>query len=309
MNNAITVDTVSKYYKSFPALKDVSFTLEKGHVYGLLGENGAGKSTLCSILSASCTPDTGTVYYFSSPFSRQKSASSRHFTDKIGYLPQSPRIQNELTVSEYLIYSAACQGIYGDDAITRVSLLAEKYGMTDLLSRQLASLSTGNIKRAAICASVIHDPVFLILDEPSSALDPKQNVILQELISSRKNENCITLISSHNLYEIESLCDRIIIISNGIVTYTGDIDDLAGTDEKTYLLAVTKNASAMASLIRSEFGFSTVITSGMISIRMPSSFPIDTISSFVFKNGDIITHLCEKKGTLSQLYLNYTMNR
>lgn len=216
----IEVKNLTKKYGDTIALKDVSFKIESGHVYGLLGANGAGKSTTMNIITGCLAPSFGSVricgYDIASHSEKAKA--------NVGYLPEIPPLYVDMTVSEYLKFVAAARKFTGDtDA--HIESVMEKTGIEHVSNRLIKNLSKGYRQRVGIAQALIGKAKIIVLDEPMAGLDPKQIIEIRELISSLSPEHTV-IISSHILSEIEEMCDRIIIISNGKLIACGSPDAL-----------------------------------------------------------------------------------
>ncbi len=308
MVNQITADTITKYYKSTVAIYNVSFTMEKGHIYGLLGPNGAGKSTLCSILSTATLPDTGEINFFSHIFSRNNSrlnnSNLNEIRKNIGFLSQNSILFPEMTVSEYLLFMGSAKGLLGNDLYNAVNQSIEATDIEKYQTKVISSLSSGTAHRVAISGAIIGDPDFLILDEPSNSLDPEQNILLRNIIFNRKKEDKITLISSHNLYEIQNLCDKVIILSQGQVVKTGDLDRL--TDKNTIQISITlaSPCEKLTSVIsKLDCVISCKSQNNTITVTAEKSCSIAKISSAITSNGGIIVGFSTSAPSLEDIYL------
>lgn len=217
MNKTLLIDHVHKKYGNITALNCVSMTLEPGQVIGLLGPNGAGKSTLMKILTGVLEGWQGTVNYGGKDLKKQLQTIQQ----VTGYLPENNPLYSDLYVKEYLEFIASLYKIKPvplEDTI-------EKVGLTQVQNRKIRTLSKGYQQRVGIAAALIHDPEILILDEPTTGLDPNQLVEIRKLIRSL-GENKIVLLSTHILSEVESVCDRVIIIRKGEVVADETLDEL-----------------------------------------------------------------------------------
>lgn len=308
MLNRITVDTVTKYYKSTPAIYNVSLTLEKGFVYGLLGPNGAGKSTLCSMLSTSLIPDTGEINFFSRIFSPNTERVLNKDLDEIrkgiGYLPQKPFLFKEMTVAEYLLFVGSSKGLKGNRLYHAVNDVLVATDIESFQNKIIATLSEGSCHRVAISAAILADPDFLIMDEPSNSLDPMQNLLLRNIIFNRKKDNKITLISSHNLYEIENLCDKVIILSEGQVVKTSDLDRLS--DKSTIEIHITLSSSVEKS-ISAVSKINGVIScknqKNSIVLLAKKDISLEKISTAITSSGGTIIGFSTTVPSLEDMYL------
>lgn len=204
----LQLQNITKNYAEVAALKGVSFTLNPGEVVGLLGPNGAGKSTLMKILTGYLKNWDGEVLYGDKNL-RLDTKSIQQLT---GYLPENNPLYPELYVLEYLQFIA---GLY---RIKNAPLdeVMEKVGLTEVRKRKIHTLSKGYQQRVGLAAALLHDPEILILDEPTTGLDPNQLIEIRKLIRQLGEEK-IVLLSTHILSEVESVCDRVVIIRQGVV--------------------------------------------------------------------------------------------
>lgn len=207
----IHVENLTKYYGTFPALKDVSFDIQPGEVVGLLGLNGAGKTTCLRTLTGFLTPTSGEcsidgIDVFEDPL------AVKH---RIGYLPEVPPLYTELTVEDYLRFVARLRGVIDKEAFEEQFLRVTELTRLEPARRSLiANLSLGYRKRVGIAQALIGTPSVLIFDEPISGLDPVQIVEIRKLMRRLAGEHTI-LISSHILTEVSQTCDRVIVIHKG----------------------------------------------------------------------------------------------
>ena len=208
---------ISKSYNELKAPKGVSFTLRPGEVVGLLGPNGAGKSTLMKILTGYIKNWEGNIRYGEQEL-REKTKAIQQVT---GYLPENNPLYPDLFVLEYLAFVAS---IYRIKDAPFDSIL-EKVGLTEVKNRKISSLSKGYQQRVGLAAALLHDPEILILDEPTTGLDPNQLIDIRKLIRQLGEEK-IVLLSTHILSEVESVCDRVIIIRKGEVVADEALESL-----------------------------------------------------------------------------------
>ena len=208
---------ISKSYNELKALNGVSFRLRPGEVVGLLGPNGAGKSTLMKILTGYIKNWDGNIRYGKQEL-REKTKAIQQVT---GYLPENNPLYPDLFVLEYLAFVAS---IYRIKDAPFDSIL-EKVGLIEVKNRKISSLSKGYQQRVGLAAALLHDPEILILDEPTTGLDPNQLVDIRKLIRQLGEEK-IVLLSTHILSEVESVCDRVIIIRKGEVVADEALESL-----------------------------------------------------------------------------------
>lgn len=206
----IQINGLTKYYGSFPALRDVSFSIKSGEVVGLLGLNGAGKSTTLRILTGYLMPSAGDcaidgVDVFSHPL---------EVKGKIGYLPETPPLYPELTVEDYLRFVGRLRGLPEADFADEFRRVTELTRLEPARRALIRTLSLGYRKRVGIAQALIGNPPVLIFDEPISGLDPIQIVEIRKLIRALAGKHTV-LISSHILAEVSRTCDRVVVIHKG----------------------------------------------------------------------------------------------
>ena len=213
----LTLSHINKSYGAIKALNEISFSLKSGEVVGLLGPNGAGKSTLMKILTGYLNDWEGEITWEGLSLKNNR----KEFQNKTGYLPENNPLYPELTVLEYLYFVAdlyRCEGVDFDAALQQV-------GLTTVKDQKIATLSKGYRQRVGIAAALLHHPDLLILDEPTTGLDPNQLVEIRKLIR-QLGEHKIVLLSTHILSEVENVCDRVIIINQGEIVANEALDDL-----------------------------------------------------------------------------------
>ena len=208
---------ISKSYNELKALNGVSFKLHPGEVVGLLGPNGAGKSTLMKILTGYIKNWEGNIRYGEQEL-REKTKAIQQVT---GYLPENNPLYPDLFVLEYLAFVASIYRIKDPP----FDSILEKVGLTEVKNRKISSLSKGYQQRVGLAAALLHDPEILILDEPTTGLDPNQLIDIRKLIRQLGEEK-IVLLSTHILSEVESVCDRVIIIRKGEVVADEALESL-----------------------------------------------------------------------------------
>lgn len=218
----IEVEGLSKAYGSARGIRDVSFKVEKGEILGFLGPNGAGKTTTMRILTCYMAPTAGTARI--AGFDIQE--NSLDVRRNIGYLPENAPLYPEMSVRDYLLYVAALRGVPSKQRPVRLEAALDAGKLEEKADTLIRKLSKGYRQRVGIAQAVIHDPPVLIMDEPSSGLDPKQRLETREFIKSLAKEHTIIL-STHILPDVQSTCSRVVVISDGRVVAQESIENLA----------------------------------------------------------------------------------
>lgn len=220
---SIEVQQLSKFYGEQKALNEITFSIGSGEVVGLLGPNGAGKSTLMRILTTYMDPSEGKATLngydiLSSPMDVKKS---------VGYLPENNPLYADLYVKEYLGFHCRMHKI----SKSRIAEVIGQVGLGDHQKKKISQLSKGYRQRVGLAAALLHDPEVLVLDEPTTGLDPNQLVEIRELIKKIGKTKTV-LLSTHIMQEVEAMCDRVIIINKGNLVTDKRIDDLVSGGEQ-----------------------------------------------------------------------------
>lgn len=217
----IVVDSVSKYYGSHAAVRDLDFKIEEGECVGFLGLNGAGKSTTLRLLSCLALPTSGRIRVRGLDVEDQP----HEIRKLIGYLPDKPPLYPEMRVAEFLRFAGRLRRMSKADVEARLPAVLATTGLEEVAEQTIGTLSHGYQQRVGIAQAVVHRPALLILDEPIQGLDPVQIVEMRQLIRSLRGEHTI-LLSSHILSEIERTCDRILMLHRGRIVGQGTEDEL-----------------------------------------------------------------------------------
>jgi len=223
-------------------LKNVSFSVGKGEVFGVVGPNGAGKTTTFKCILGFIEPTSGKISVFDKPnhdYSIRKS---------IGYLPENPYFYEYLTGYEFLRYMGSLHGMGGSNLYKRMDYLFQKVNLTKFKNLQLRKYSKGMNQRIGIAQAIINDPELLILDEPMSGLDPIGRREVIDLILELKNEGKTVVLSSHILSDLEALCDRVCFIFGGKVVIEGSLFELLNKAGMKYEAIIRKNEDDLSSI-------------------------------------------------------------
>jgi ABC-2 type transport system ATP-binding protein len=217
----LRVDNLTKKYANQLSLNGVSFELKPGEIVGLLGPNGAGKSTLMKLITGFLQPTSGQIFFDEQLLSENIKFTQQH----LGYLPEHNPLYTEMYVKEYLQFNADIHKIEKSE----IKKVIDKVGLTPEVHKKINQLSKGYRQRIGLAAAILHNPSILILDEPTTGLDPNQLVEIRQLIKELGKDK-VMLFSSHILQEVEAVCDRIIILHQGKILRDLPLNEL-GSEE------------------------------------------------------------------------------
>jgi ABC-2 type transport system ATP-binding protein len=207
---ALALEHLSKHYGPRHAVDDVSFAVEEREIVGLLGPNGSGKTTILRVLTGYLSPSAGTARIGGFDIVRDGLEARQH----IGYVPENAPLYGHMRVAEFLRFMGRLRGIEGTDLAAAVDGAIDRLQLAAVRDTIIERLSHGFRKRVSLAQAVLHDPLLLVLDEPTNGLDPLQVIELRELLR-RLAEHCAVLVASHVLSEIERIADRVAILLDG----------------------------------------------------------------------------------------------
>lgn len=217
--NFLETQEITKNYSNHRALENVSIQVSEGKIYGLLGPNGAGKSTLIRIINRISAPDSGKVYF-----------DGRPMTDKdvrsIGYLPEERGLYKKMKVAEQAIYLAQLRGLSRQDARKRLAYWFDKFDIRSWADKKLEELSKGMQQKVQFIITILHEPRFLIFDEPFSGFDPVNAQIIRNEILELKKKGATIMFSTHNMASVEEICDEIGLINQSKLVLQGKVDEI-----------------------------------------------------------------------------------
>lgn len=231
---SVIVKNIYKSYDNIKALDNISFELKKGDIVGFLGPNGAGKSTLMKILTSYVKEDSGSVIICDI----NKNDNSIFTKSKIGYLSENNPLYKDMFVQEYLFFISDLLNI--ENKKDRINYLLNRVGLENVKNQKIADLSKGFKQRVGIAAALVHDPEIILLDEPTTGLDPNQLIEIRSLIKEIGKEKII-LLSTHIMEEIPKICNRVLVINKGKLVDNKPIDEIkkANTNFEEYFYKLT----------------------------------------------------------------------
>lgn len=233
----LEVQSITRHYGELKAVDNVSFSIERGEIIGLLGHNGAGKTTIMKMLSGFIEPDVGSIHFHG----KSVSANPEALQQELGYLPENLPVYPELSVASYLDYVAELKGLTGDAKRSAIKTVIEATELGPRLLSTIATLSRGMKQRVGVAQAIIGSPSLLILDEPTNGLDPTQTEQMRQVIRNI-SESATVILSTHIMQEVEALCDRALIIRQGQLAVDARLQELT----RTYRIALRSTAGVNA---------------------------------------------------------------
>ncbi len=237
------VDLSHRYSVSW-AVRDINFEIGSTGIVGLLGSNGAGKSTIMNIICGVLSNTSGHVFIDGTDLKENPVKAKQ----SIGFLPQKPPLYGDLTVDEYLRYSAELRQMPSRDIPAAIEEVKEKCGISHFSKRLIKNLSGGYQQRVGIAQAIIHNPRLVVMDEPTNGLDPNQILEVRSLIKEIAKEKAV-LVSTHILSEVQATCDRIMMIEHGSIVFNGSIDDFDNYIEPDTFVVTLSHAPAADELL------------------------------------------------------------
>ncbi|MBN1983549.1 MAG: ATP-binding cassette domain-containing protein [Chitinivibrionales bacterium] len=306
----LDVQKLNKKFGEVHAVKDLTFQVNKGEVFGFLGPNGAGKTTTMRILTCFIPATSGHVFIDGLSTTEQSLAIRK----KIGYLPENAPLYNDMCVDEYLTFVGALRGLKDKKLADACDHVFQTCGLTKMTRRQIGKLSKGFRQRVGLAQAMIHNPDFLLLDEPLSGLDPNQIIEIRELIKHIGKEKTV-IYCSHILSEVSATCTRILIINEGRIVATGTPQELTANATKGshYTLMVKANpgaAEAKLKEIPSVTAVKTISSAGewvKLTVTSEATKPIgEELFSCAVDNGWKLSELRHEETSLEEVFTKLT---
>jgi ABC-2 type transport system ATP-binding protein len=216
---ALEVSNLTKDFENVRAVDNASFVVPEGSIFGLIGRNGAGKTTTIRTMMNIYMPDNGEV-------TLRGTKIGREFRDKVGYLPEERGLYKKMKILDTLMYFAELKGKTGREVHKQAVKYLEKFDLDDRKNSKVEELSKGNQQKLQFIMTVLHDPEFLILDEPFAGLDPINTNLLKEIILEKKHEGKVIIISTHLMDYAEKMCDHIAMIDHGRIILNGSMSEI-----------------------------------------------------------------------------------
>jgi ABC-2 type transport system ATP-binding protein len=302
-NSLLAVEALTHRYGERVALNNVTFTVAKGEIFGLLGPNGGGKTTLFRILSTLVAPREGSVRMFGIDLSRGQAEIRR----RIGVVFQSPSLDRKLTVTENLRHQGHLYNLRGQELQSRMDELLARFGMADRKADLVEALSGGQRRRVELAKGLLHKPQVLLLDEPSTGLDPRVRRELTDYLEQLRDRDGMTILLTTHLMEEADRCDRIALLDRGNLVALSTPRQLKEAIGGDVISLETRQPQPLAEQIAKRFGIEARVLDGSVRIERANGhkFITDLVEAFPGQIDAVSVH----KPTLEDVFIHLTGHR
>ena len=294
----LTINNLTKKYGYLTAVKDLSFTIEKGNVYGILGPNGSGKSTTLGVVLNVVNKTHGDFYWFDGNISTHEALK------KVGAIIERPNFYPYMTAVQNLKLVCKIKGV----PYTKVEEKLEVVGLLERKDSKFRTYSLGMKQRLAIASALLNDPEILILDEPTNGLDPQGIHQIREIIKEIAGNGTTILLASHLLDEVEKVCSHVVILRKGEKLYSGRVDEMIAS-QGFFELKSDSNGQLVA-LLQAHEAFGKVTTeNGLITAFLKQPLEASELNKMLFSKKITLSHLVQRKESLEEQFLTLTENQ
>jgi ABC-2 type transport system ATP-binding protein len=291
----LTINNLTKKFGYLTAVKNLSFTINKGNVYGILGPNGSGKSTTLGIVLNVVNKTEGSFYWFDG------NTSTHDALKKVGAIIERPNFYPYMTAAQNLKLVCKIKGV----DFSKIDQKLEIVGLLERKDSKFRTYSLGMKQRLAIASALLNDPEILILDEPTNGLDPQGIHQIREIIKQIAAKGTTILLASHLLDEVEKVCSHVVILRKGVKLYSGRVDEMISShgffelksDKEEELLQILKTHKSFGKI---------KIQDHLITAFLNEPLKSDELNKYLFEKGIVLTHLVQRKESLEEQFLQLT---
>jgi len=295
LETILTINHLTKRYGSLTAVNDLSFTIKKGNVYGILGPNGNGKSTTLGMVLNVVNSTSGDFHWFDG------SDSTHEALKKVGAIIEHPNFYPYMTASQNLALVCKIKGVRKE----KIEEKLEVVGLLDRKDSKFKTFSLGMKQRLAIASALLNDPEILILDEPTNGLDPQGIHQIREIIRKIASTGTTILLASHLLDEVEKVCSHVVIIRKGIKLYSGRVDEMNASHGFFELKA--EDMGRLEELLAGHPNIGKISTSeGLLTAILDEPLGADELNKFLYERGMVLSYLVKRKESLEEQFLQLT---
>jgi ABC-2 type transport system ATP-binding protein len=298
LESILTINNLTKKFGYLTAVKDLSFTINKGNVYGILGPNGSGKSTTLGIVLNVVNKTSGSFHWFDG------NTTTHNALKKVGAIIERPNFYPYMTASQNLKLVCKIKGVNHGKIEEKLELV----GLLDRKDSKFSTYSLGMKQRLAIASALLNDPEILILDEPTNGLDPQGIHQIRSLIKQIASQGTTILLASHLLDEVEKVCSHVVVLRKGEKLYSGRVDEMISS--YGFFELKTDKQEELITLLKTHQSFKNIKVEGELVTAFLNE-PMNAIdfNKFMFEKGIILSHLVKRKESLEEQFLQLTDNK
>lgn len=297
METILTIQNLSKRYGRIQALKNVSFSIQKGHVYGILGPNGSGKSTTLGIVLSVVNKTSGDYKWFDG------NVQTHEALKKVGAIIERPNFYPYMTAEENLKLVCKIKNINYSKIEEKLNLV----GLSERKNSKFSTFSLGMKQRLAIASALLNDPEILILDEPTNGLDPQGIHQIRDIIKEIASQGTTILLASHLLDEVEKVCSHVVVLRKGEVLYSGSVDAMSA-NEGFFEVSSEDNLALKSALYNHQAIAEVKDEDGKVLVYLKADLSAQELNQFLFSKNIILSHLVKRKNSLEAQFLELTKN-
>lgn len=298
MEKILSVTNLTKKFGPLTAVDDLSFSIEKGNVYGILGPNGSGKSTTLGIVLNVVNRTAGNFTWFDG------NTSTHEALKKVGAIIERPNFYPYMTAVQNLGLVCKIKDVPKDKIEEKLELV----GLLDRKNSKFRTYSLGMKQRLAIASALLNDPEILILDEPTNGLDPQGIHQIREIIKTIASQGTTILLASHLLDEVEKVCSHVVILRKGVKLYSGRVDGMLASHG--FFELRTENTEALSTFLEKNASFGEIkVENGLVTAFLKEELDAVSLNKILFEQGIILSHLIKRKESLEEQFLTLTKNQ
>lgn len=297
MEPILTINNLTKKFGYLTAVKDLSFTINKGNVYGILGPNGSGKSTTLGIVLNVVNKTQGDFHWFDG------NITTHDALKKVGAIIENPNFYPYMTATQNLRLVCKIKGI----DYSKVEEKLEIVGLLERKDSKFRTYSLGMKQRLAIASALLNDPEILILDEPTNGLDPQGIHQIREIIKQIAAKGTTILLASHLLDEVEKVCSHVVVLRKGVKLYSGRVDEMISSHG--FFELKTNKQDELITLLENNTSFENIkVEDDLVTAFLNTPMASEDFNKYLFEKGIILTHLVQRKESLEEQFLQLTDN-
>jgi ABC-2 type transport system ATP-binding protein len=294
----LTISNLTKKFGYLTAVNDLSFTIHKGNVYGILGPNGSGKSTTLGIVLNVVNKTSGDFKWFDG------NLSTHDALKKVGAIIERPNFYPYMTATQNLKLVCKIKGVNENKIDEKLEIV----GLLDRKNSKFSTYSLGMKQRLAIASALLNDPEILILDEPTNGLDPQGIHQIREIIKQIASQGTTILLASHLLDEVEKVCSHVVVLRKGVNLYSGRVDEMISSHG--FFELKCNQIDDLVRVLEDHPSFGTIkVKDQLVTAFLNEPLKSDTLNALLFDKGIVLTHLVQRKESLEEQFLTLTNNK